>query len=246
MGKLNRVGEKYTSTEGYIMEIIEYPNAKNCTVLFEDGTIVKNIYFGHIKRGNVKNNNHLSIFGVACFGNGPYKGHQDGKREKSYNTYTGMLERCYDSKRLERHPSYQDCTVCDYWLNFQNFAQWFYLNHKKGYALDKDILIKGNKIYSPETCCFVPTEINSLFTKTNSKRGAFPIGVSKHKKRFRSHLSINKKRVLIGSFKTETEAFMSYKLAKEKHIKEIANKYKNLIEPIVYHALCSYEVEITD
>ena len=49
------------------------------------------------------------------------------------------------------------------------------------YHLDKDILVKGNKVYSPETCCFVPQEINSLLVTSVRSRGDQPIGVSYNK-----------------------------------------------------------------
>ena len=116
-----------------------------------------------------------------------------------------------------------------------------------GWELDKDILIKGNKIYSPETCAFVPAEINGIFTKTNSKRGVYPIGVSLHKEgRFQAKVLKNKKQAYIGLFDTPEEAFQAYKKAKEEYIKEVADKWKDKIDPRVYEAMYNYQVEITD
>ena len=139
-----------------------------------------------------------------------------------------------------------DCTVDERWHNFQNFAEWYYDNYIEGYHLDKDILFKGNKIYSPETCCFVPQEINKLFTKRQSKRGDYPIGVISNKKRFISIFTKEKKIFYLGSFATPEEAFIAYKTEKENRIKEIANKWKGLISDKVYQALINYQVEITD
>ena len=89
----------------------------------------------------------------------------DNPDKRVYNLWYGMLRRCYDKEQQKRGrgKNYADCTVCDRWLNFSNFAKditllfgyedWL---NKKGYCLDKDTLICGNRIYSRETCCFIP------------------------------------------------------------------------------------------
>lgn len=80
-----------------------------------------------------------------------------------------MLNRCCSGKLHKRESTYINCKVCDEWLNFQNFSEWFKNNYYEvegqRMELDKDILNKGNKIYSPNTCIFVPHNINNLFTK---------------------------------------------------------------------------------
>lgn len=145
-----------------------------------------------------------------------------------------------------KYPTYIGCEVNKYWHNFQNFGDWFKENWKpymdSSWCLDKDILVKGNKVYSPETCCFVPNEINSLFTKRQNKRGDYPIGVNKEYNKFRVRL--NKLNISLRS--TPEEAFYDYKIAKEQHIREIADKWKSLIEEKVYKALINYKVEIND
>jgi len=139
--------------------------------------------------------------------------------------------------------------VCEEWRNFQNFAKWFEKNYKneimEKWQLDKDILVKRNKVYSPETCAFVPREINCLFTKTTKVRGNLPIGVTKEYNKFRAQSCSNKKRYL-GTFTTPEEAFQSYKKSKEIYIKEIADKWKGLISEQVYEAMYNYKVEIND
>lgn len=172
------------------------------------------------------------------------------KRLKSYDVWTGMLERCYSQKYQEREPAYKGCSVCDEWLLFSNFKKWFDNNYIKGYALDKDILVKGNKVYSPETCCFVPSDINLLLINRRNHRGEYPIGVTYRTKLRKYYAQINKngKRKHIGYYDTIEEAFAAYKQAKEAHIKEVAKSYydKGLITKRVYDALMRYEVEITD
>lgn len=68
-----------------------------------------------------------------------------------------IINRCYNAKFREKQLQYTGCTVCEEWLNYSNFKVWYGQNGIKGMALDldKDILFKGNKVYSPETCCFV-------------------------------------------------------------------------------------------
>lgn len=142
--------------------------------------------------------------------------------------------------------------MAEEWHNFQNFAKWFEENYNletmEGWYLDKDILIKGNKIYSSETCCFVPQEINSIFTDRKSCRGELPIGVRlmNRCKKFYAIISVYGKQKIIGSYNTPEEAFEAYKTEKEKYIKEVADKWRKLIDTRVYQALYNHQVEITD
>lgn len=168
----------------------------------------------------------------------------------AYCCWVSMLRRCYDNKYHLLKPTYKDCVVCDEWRYFSKFKRWFDENNIKGYHLDKDILIKGNKYYSPETCCFVPPEINTLLLNDKSKRNKkeLPVGVSKCGNGYRSRISCKNKIIEIGTFDTPEEAFYAYKEAKEAYIKEVAQEYfdKGRITKRVYDALMKYEVEITD
>ena len=87
----------------------------------------------------------------------------NGKIEKFYKVWQSMLSRCYDPKYHNRNPAYIGCKVCKEWYSLTAFKKWFDKNYIEDYELDKDILIEGNKLYSPDTCCFVPKEINRLF-----------------------------------------------------------------------------------
>ena len=97
---------------------------------------------------------------------------------KFYDTWKGMIERCYSEKFHIKNPTYRGCTVCDSWLLLSNFREWFNANYREGLALDKDILIPGNKVYRPEACSFVPRYINNLLTDAGAARGDLPCGVS--------------------------------------------------------------------
>ena len=240
---VDRTGEKYVTNEGYTIEIIECVSAKNCTVLFKDKTKRYNIQYDKIKKGKVRNFNHKSVYGVGFVGIGKY-----GilTYHKIYTTWKSMLQRCYDSKFQEKNLTYKDVTVCEEWYDFQNFTEWFMENSTRGFALDKDILQKGNKIYSSKTCCFVPSCINNLFVTNGNNRGEYPIGVNSSKNKFKAELKINSKNIHLGVFDTPKEAFQAYKRAKEKHIKDMADKWRDKITPKVYEAMYNYKVEITD
>lgn len=159
-----------------------------------------------------------------------------------------MLGRCYN-KNNKVAKTYRDCEVCDEWKTFSNFKKWFDEHSVDDWCIDKDILFKGNRVYSPQTCCFVPNEINVLFTKRQSKRGAYPIGVTRITSKgelYQAHLSRDGRREYLGCFGNVEDAFSAYKQAKESYIKEVADKWKDKLEPRVYEALCNYKVEITD
>ena len=111
------------------------------------------------------------------------------------------------------------------------------------------MLVKGNKVYSENTCVFIPKEINILLTKRTASRGEYLIGVSWHKtkKAFVARVNKNKgKPEWLGLFKTEIEAFNTYKVAKEAFIKEQADKWKSQIDDRAYEALMKYTVNLTD
>ena len=171
---------------------------------------------------------------------------------RSYNVWVEMLKRCYNDAYKSKNETYRYCYVCDDWLRFSVFKTWFDENYIEGYQLDKDILVKGNKIYSPDTCCFVPKKINSFICKSDKKRGKTPIGVSireyANRLKYFSYVTINGKRQHLGVFDTPEEAFYAYKEAKEAYIKEVAQEYYDAgkITKRVYDALMNYKVEITD
>lgn len=250
MSYLDRKGEKFITNQGYEIEIIEFYNAKNCTIKFTNSDyIVKNKTYGNIKKGSVANPFHINAHGVGFIGQGFFKCEIESKSTKEYPIWNSMISRCYNIKNTH-FTNYKDVTVCEEWLNFQNFAKWYSENFNpktmRNWHLDKDILVKGNKIYSPETCCFVPSEINNLFTKRGKNRGILPIGVSKNYYKYRSYILKNSTQYNLGNFFTPEEAFEAYKIAKEQHIKEIADKWRDKIGIKVYKAMYNYKVEIND
>ncbi len=160
--------------------------------------------------------------------------------------------RCYDETIKKKHPTYKNCVICEEWLLYDNFKKWcnknYYRINNERMQVDKDILIKRNKLYSPDTCCFVPDRINSLIIKSDSIRGKYPIGVSYIKNTGLCCASMKKdnKNIWLGEYATPEIAFNVYKTEKEKYIKEVADEYKDKIPNEIYNALYNYEVEIDD
>ena len=132
-----------------------------------------------------------------------------------YTKWKSILERCYTS----RYPSYKDFTICDEWLLFSNFKSWMERQDWEGKALDKDLLVYRNKIYSPETCVFLHGEMNKFLIQNKSMRSKYPMGVHKlidkpRKKPFMAMISISDKRILLGYFDNPQEAHKAWQKAK--------------------------------
>jgi hypothetical protein len=193
-----------------------------------------------------------TVCGVGYLGEGAYKSTIKHKKTSQYETWTKMLKRCYTENMLKVYPTYKDCKVYYGWLNFQNFAKWYDENYYQieceRMELDKDILIKGNKIYSPEACIFVNREINSLFVRQKKIRGNLPIGVhfNKIKNKYVAQCSYKSKTYFLGNFNNQIEAFKKYKEFKENLIKDIAYALKKQIPKRLFDALLKYRVSIAD
>ena len=210
---------------------------------------------GHIKSGKVRDPYLPSVYGVGITG-AKYPITVNGVNTKEYDLWNGMLRRCYSDSLKKRYPTYKDCEVSDNFKSYEYFYEWCHKQIGFGddgngnqFHLDKDLLVKGNKVYSETTCVFIPQEINLMLIKCDASRGEHLIGVCWHKKdnAFVATVSKNKgKRGYLGYFKTEIEAFNAYKQAKEAFVKEVAEKWKSQIDKRAYDSLMNYTVEITD
>lgn len=250
------MGEKYINRYGTTYRILEYVGNGKVKLVFEDEYKAEIISeYKLVKNGTVSNPYDKTIYNIGMIGNTSTK--NNGIQKESYKAWKRMLERCYDEKHRDKYITYKDCSVCDEWLLFENFEKWFDVNYyfidNQIMEVDKDILIKNNKIYSPNTSIIVPHEINYLFIKKQNHRGDCPIGVCYHKRdcKYVASCSIlisrnNTRRKHLGYFDSKTEAFFAYKNFKETYIKSVANKFKNGIPQKLYNALINYKVEITD
>ena len=252
MQRIDRTGEVNVNKYGTKMKIVEYYSAKNIIVEFQDEHKYRvHTEYKNFKEGAVRNVYDKSVYGVGMFGEGKYN---RVHYLKLYNSWQHMLRRCYDPYTLNVDMSYIDCFVDERFHNLQDFGKWFEDNYyevgNELMCLDKDILVKNNKIYSPETCVFVPERINKLFIRNCSARGKLPIGIHKRDNRYIGRCNIvengKEKRIVVSDSKSLTEAFLGYKDFKETYIKAVANTYKDRIPDKVYNAMINYRVEWDD
>lgn len=254
----DRIGKTVINYQGCEMTIIKYDDANHMTVEFNDAFHTKKkACWDHFIQGRIKNPNLPTIYGIGITGDIiPITVNK--KKIKEYTTWVGMIARCTRDNSKNRSKTYHDCQVCDEWLYFPNFYNWIILqpNYQKwknesGWHIDKDIIIKGNKIYSPETCCLVPHYVNTIFKSTEQRRGKYPIGVTKTREGYFYAQCANPftgDNDHLGSYKTPEEAFTAYKVHREMLIKQLAQREfdSGNISKECYIAMSNYQVEITD
>ncbi len=245
------VGKVCKSLNSGDFKVLKYNDTANVEIQFLNTGYETSARLHNIRNGNVKDRYSPSVYGVGVLGT-KYSSKVSGVHTKEYLLWQRMLERCYSDVYKKQKPTYKDCEVSENFKSYEYFYEW--CNSQvgfdvKGFDLDKDLLIKGNKVYSENTCIFIPREINTLLIKREALRGEYLIGVhwSKKDKTFVARVNSSKgKREYLGSFKTELEAFEAYKQAKESFIKEQANNWKDQIDERAYNALMNYKVEIID
>lgn len=236
-----------------------YPNNKGTLTVLEYVKAIKvlvkhNDEFGHemwtqadrIRKGCVRNpfekhSNGLSFTGYGYCCKIPKK-----NRDEIYRMWRGVVQRTL-SEKYEMHKtnrSYDGATLCDRWHNFQTFCQDVYENagYKSGYQIDKDLLLKGNKHYSPETCCFLPAYINLTISIMYKTGNSLPVGVNIKGSHYEAAISCRGRRKLLGSFLKVEDAHTAYVKAKESYVKDLALEYKEVLGKTEFDALMSWTV----
>lgn len=232
-------------------KIVKYNDTTNVEIQFVNTGFETVATLDNIRKGYVKDPYVPSVYGIGVSG-AKYSPTISGRNTKEYDLWKSMLRRCYSDDFKKKHPTYKDCEVSENFNYYEYFYDWCQNQigfGNDGFELDKDLLIKGNKVYSEDSCVFIPVDVNLVLTKHTSLRGEYLIGVSwsKTHKAFISQVCKSKgKREYLGLFKTEIEAFNAYKIAKESYLKDLADKWKDKIDGRAYEALMSYQVEITD
>ena len=249
------VGKVCKSLSSGDFKILKYNDTANVEIQFVNTGFETVAQLGHIRNGSIKDPYSPSVYGIGVTGT-KYPVKIKGVITKEYDLWHSMLRRCYSDTSKKKNPAYEGCEVSDNFKYYEYFYEWCHKQigfgvdgNGNSFQLDKDLLIKGNRVYSESTCVFIPSEINSLLVKCTASRGEHLIGVnwSKTNKAFVAQVNKGKgKRDYLGYFKTEIEAFNAYKIAKESFIKEQANEWKGKIDVRAYNALMKYTVNITD
>lgn len=243
------IGRSYRCGE---FEIIS-TDGRYITVKFLNTNNIDSFRKDHVKEGRIKDQKAPLTFGV---------GYTDGEVTKNeaedhlpyYRHWKQILERSYCPKLKKKYPSYDNVTVCEDWHSLKNFKIWFDNNYQQGwdqYCLDKDLLCDqlNFKIYSPETCVFLPHRLNTLIIKRykNRKNKELPIGITKKSKnsKYCARCQIGESQPhVIGYYKDLNEAWEVYRNFKQNYIKELSEDYfnKGLIDERAYKALMNYKV----
>lgn len=165
------LGKEFTNKPGHRCFIIDYKDAHSVMVMYYDTMSVSTMEYSNLQKGSFVDRFKPSLYGVGYIG----KTGRTVCNKQAYAACNHILRRCYSKEFQEVQPYYKGCSVDPRWHSFAVFEEWFMQQEQRlfreGYdvgrrwSIDKDILVRGNKVYSPETCCFVPNEINSAVTK---------------------------------------------------------------------------------
>jgi len=176
---------------------------------------------------------------------------EDGKKYRCpfYIKWKDMIRRCYSEKIHKNRPTYEECSVCEEWLTFSNFKCWMEQQDWKGNHLDKDLKVKGNKVYSPDYCLFVSPLVNGLMHENKKTRGKYPLGVSFHKatNKFVVNISLNGSSEYLGVFTCVNDAELAYLKRKAEIVSLILHEQKNeLVKLALVEKIKEYELKIEE
>lgn len=245
MKKKIEAGDVFNINSGGSVTVVEFVSRSAITAVHNDEFAHKfKTTAYNLERGQIKNPFSPSVFGVGYLGHGKYRTKENGVHDEAYCAWKDMLRRCYDEKFHLNRGTYADCSVCEDWHNYQNFAKWFYKQKRQtGWQLDKDILIKGNREYSPRACRFVPVAINSLFSRVPDEIKNDYTGVRRVRSSYRAELTVGSKRISLGAYKSAEEASAVYVKAKNERVKSVANHYREFICNDIYTALINFSAD---
>lgn len=237
----NNRGDKFTIVK------MNLPNY--ATIEFNDKT--KYTYIVSLERillGAVVNPYSRNVYGKGYIGVGVHAAvYTNGRQSTTYTKWSAMLKRCYSDVSRHEYRGYIDCEVCDEWLNYQVFAQWCHDTGYLllGYHLDKDLLVRGNKMYSPETCCMLPGEINSVLIESRPPTiKSEPRGITKRQNgQYYVRTTENSTSTPRGTYDTLQEAMDVYRKITEVKIKTLALKYRYKISKQAYTALLNWQIK---
>lgn len=241
-------GDMFVNKQG--QTCIAKSDCKNnmVTVMFLDTGTIKDFRRDSLLNGVFKDPYFPRVYGVGFKGEGPAVAYRNGKDTESYKKWVGALERSYSSRYHKfGSSSYEDCSVDPFWHNFNNYDMWHKEQPKfeSRYHLDKDLLIPKNKVYSQETCCLIPEEINLALSSGKRRTNNLKVGVGKSRSgKFIARINVNNKPKTLGNFESENEAYEVYKAHKEAHIKTLAKKWERELPSQVFDKLSNWNVDL--
>ena len=219
-----RIGEVYFHPKCGEFSIIEYYAEDKVKIRFSKTGYEYFTSYSHIRRLEV-----FDPYSKGSYGN--YRGESRLNKE-AYKTWYNMLFRCNNLA------GYKGANVCEDWLNYSVFKEWYEKQYKeKGWHLDKDILSNGNGLYSPETCCFLPPEVNTFFVKHKKAKG---YSFNKKRKKYEAYCRDNGKYVHLGMYSTPIEAREAYITYKREVFSRVISPYKDKISITVYESMLKY------
>lgn len=223
-------------------EVLDYCGNKTYNVLFFDTNNIEKFHSSAIKNGRINDCCRPVFLGKGYVGNGHYKAKVKGVITKEYVTWSNMMTRGYCPVYKSKQPTYKDCTVCEDWHNFQNFAKWCNEQpnfSRDGFALDKDLMNPKNLMYSPYNCCILPREINSEINL--SQRKGITLRSSGNYMVRGTVLSGDKfKEKSLGSYKNYEEALEVYFGYKRGKILSLLKMYEEVLCEKIKTALLNY------
>ena len=236
------VGYRNKSTKGDWFEVVNYKNCDVVTIRFDCNRYETTASAGNVRKGEVRNVFRKKVCGIGYFGEGQFT-----SKDKAYTHWGHMISRCYSDNYGE---TYKNAFVDERWHNYQIFALWFHANWvgNLDVALDKDLLVKGNRIYSEDTCSLVPENLNNFTCTSDAIRGESPLGTTNSNGKTIAQIYVYGCHETIGLFCSEQEAFNAYKKRKEEVARIYADDYfsKGLIQEKLRDALYNYKVSIDD
>lgn len=239
-----KVGQTYINRQGSEITVLEYESSKRILVEIGLKKYQQYVHAGNLIKLNIHDKYAPSLAGVGIIGDYPVD-----IKSKLYTSWNGMLQRVYNSQTPTAKRNYDHCEVLPIWHHIEGYADWFKTQKVEDkWQLDKDLLVKGNTVYGPDTCLFLPREINTFLTDRSNYRGPYPVGVTYHERldKYQATCNVNAKSQYLGVYQSAEEAFYVYKTVKEKYAKDLAEKWKGVVDYRAYEALLKYEVLITD
>lgn len=255
-----KVNDVFESNFGGTFTVIKVINQELITVAFNDDFKYETVTTSWaIKRGGVKNPFAKRLFNLGYFGVGRFKAchgskSSGAKSTPEYAAWVNMLSRCYYEKGInviKGYSTYTDVTVDKSWFNFQVFAEWYTKESNRIHRidstlklnLDKDIISPELRVYSENTCCLIPSDLNTaIIVKQNVKNNKMPSNfVKRSNGKYHVTFTAMNDSVKLADFNTELECVTAFITAKEQYIKFLANKYISILSENVYHTLINYK-----